>query len=811
MVVDRPVVDAASLLDDLPDAVLLVDTEARLIWGNRAAEQLFGRTLEDSIGMSGLDLVHPDDLELATVSLLAVVDKEVGTPLELRVRTSTGWRLVELVGAPGEGGVVMVLRDLTERRRWEVAQDEEAQFRSLLQNAAAVTILLDAHGCVRSSSTGFTRLLGLDQAWMEGRPITELVRGRDRAALGRALHDLCAGSLGAGGRVELDASVRRGDGTILPVSIELADLLDDPTVEGIVVTVHDITRRVRAEDELRTANSLLAATLDATADGVLVVDLEGRVTSSNQRFAEMWGIPATVVEEGSDDELLALASAQLRHPDSFRARVAELYHEPDAESHDLVEFQDGRIFERESRPQLVDGQIIGRVWSFRDVTAHRQLQQELTRQASHDPLTGLANQTLFREQVSEAADALVGDDRLAVLFIDLDDFKTVNDSLGHSAGDLLLMSVSDRLRNCVRVSDHVARLGGDEFAVLVSALESDEEAIDIAERVLRVLAEPIMVAERPMATGASVGVAFGTAGEGTDELLRNADLAMYHAKNSGRNQYRVYEPEMHDAAVRRLEVDSRLRGASGRGELVVDYQPIVELPSGRIKAVEALVRWHHPERGLLMPQDFVPFAEASGIIDEVGHHVLLMACQEASEWGRVLGERAAPAVTVNVSPRQLLDDRLPGRVAEVLEHCGMDPSRLVLEITEGALMQDPAAATRRLEHLTRVGVRLAVDDFGTGHSSLAHLQRFPIDTLKIDRSFVTRVEEHTGASLVRAIVQLAHTLDMTTIAEGVEDAAQRDRVASLGCDLAQGWFFMKPCDVDAIRTAVLTGLTTGVS
>jgi predicted signal transduction protein with EAL and GGDEF domain len=369
------------------------------------------------------------------------------------------------------------------------------------------------------------------------------------------------------------------------------------------------------------------------------------------------------------------------------------------------------------------------------------------------------------------------------------------------------MSVSDRLRSSVRVSDHVARLGGDEFAVLVSDIESDDEAIDMAERILRALSEPIVVADRPMSTGASVGVAFGTAGEGTDELLRNADLAMYRAKNDGRNQFRIYEPEMHSAALQRLDVGSRLRGASARGELVVHYQPIVELSSGRIRSVEALVRWLHPERGLLMPLDFVPFAEASGIIDEVGEHVLLAACQEASAWERELGPRDAPSVTVNVSPRQLLDDRLASRVGDLLARCGMEPSRLVLEITESALMQDPTTATRRLEHLTRVGVRLAVDDFGTGHSSLAHLQRFPIDLLKIDRSFVSRVEEHTGGSLVRAIVQLAHTLEMTTVAEGVETTEQRDRVASLGCDLAQGYLFMRPCDGEAIRAAILSGAT----
>ena len=679
--------DPGALLHGLPDAVLLLDTDANLIWGNRAAEALFGRSLDESVGLSGFDFIHPDDAELALVSLAAVVDKDVGTPLELRIRAADGWRLVELLGAARDDGLVIVLRDLTERRRWEVARDEEVRFRSLIQNASAVTLLLDAHGRVRSSSTGLTRLLGLDQAWMEGRPITDLVRGPDRHVLGGALHQLLGRPDGAaGGRTEVDVSVRRPDGTSLPVSVGLVDLLDDPTVEGVVATIHDITRRVKAEDELRRANALLAS------------------------------------------------------------------------------------------------------------------------QASHDPLTGLANQVLFREQVATAARRLSDPTRLAVLFIDLDDFKNVNDSLGHSAGDQLLVEVSDRLRRCVRGVDTVARLGGDEFAVLVDELEDEAEAIEIAERILRALSRPITVAARSVSTGASVGIAFGRSGDGVDELLRNADLAMYHAKNSGRRQYRTYEPRMHDAALQRLEVDSLLRGAAARGELVVHYQPIVELRSGDIRAVEALVRWSHPDRGLLLPGEFVPFAEDSGVIDEIGSHVLFEACREARRWGIDVGEHAAPAVTVNVSPHQLLDETLPERVAEVLSSTGIEPSRLVLEITEGALMQDPATAAGRLEELTRVGVRLAVDDFGTGHSSLAHLQRFPIDTLKIDRSFITDVEEHTGSSLVQAIVQLAHTLGMTTIAEGVETVGQRERLAELGCDLAQGYLYHRPAPVGQVRATVLDGV-----
>jgi diguanylate cyclase (GGDEF)-like protein/PAS domain S-box-containing protein len=794
----------AAIATALPDAVLVIDASAEVRWVNRAAERLFGIPVDEAIGKDGLAFVHPDDLQLALLALTSVQSKEVGSLIELRIRSGNSWRLVEIIGAPLGDRVVLSARDLTERRRWEVAGDEVARFRSLMQNAASVTMLLTRQGVVESSSGGLTRILGLDQEWLEHRPLADALDERDHDVLHAALRSVQRVEPGrAPTAVTIDVCFRHASGGTVPFALTITNLLDDPTVEGLVATGHDISDRVAAVTNLREANSVLAATLESTADGILVVDGAGRITSWNSRFAHMWRIPTDVLAERDDSRAFRSVLEQLRDPSAFVAKIQELYEEPEAHSHDLLEFKDGRVFERDSLPQRIDGEVVGRVWSFRDVTEHRRLQSELTHQAFHDPLTGLANQALFRDRVDHAATRLQRQGgQLAVLFIDLDDFKTVNDSLGHSAGDALLQVVSDRLTSCVRAGDTAARLGGDEFAVLMDVLADPNDAIDVAERIITALQEPVVLDALLVSATASIGIAYGAAGAGSDEMLRNADLAMYTAKDGGKNCCRVFAREMHLAAVERLDLEAHLRGAAERDELIVHYQPIYELQSGRITAFEALVRWHHPERGLLSPLSFIPFAEETGLIDEIGRHVLVTACRQAARWSGVVGRGAAPAVTVNVAPRQLLDPRLPDRVESLLEQCRLDPPRLILEITEGALMKDPVAATVGLRRLSDLGVRLAVDDFGTGYSSLAYLQQFPIDLLKIDGSFVSDILSRSGSLLVRAIVQIAHTLGLVPVAEGVESAAQAEALAACGCDLAQGFHLGRPADA-ASTTALL--------
>jgi len=569
------------------------------------------------------------------------------------------------------------------------------------------------------------------------------------------------------------------------------------TVSG---TMQDVTDRKTADIELRTTLSLLNATLDATADGILVVDREGSIASFNERFAEMWRLPAEVLESRDDSVALGFVLGQVVDPDSFATKVRELYSQPEAESHDLIDFKDGRVVERYSKPQRVGGDVVGRVWSFRDITETKRLEGELAHQAFHDALTNLPNKVLFRDRVDHALGRVSRQHtHIAVLFVDLDNFKTVNDSLGHTVGDELLVAVGHRIEGCLRQGDTAARLGGDEFAVLLEDLENHDAATEIAERIIEALRQPFRIVGKEVFIGASIGVAFNAAGAATDQLLRNADLAMYTAKMRGRGRSQVFEPEMHTAAVERLEVEADLRRACERDEFLVYYQPIVDVSTGFMGGVEALVRWQHPTRGLIPPALFIPLAEETGMILELGRKVLMTACVQTRNWQLEFGTVPRLSVSVNLSVRQLADPALLADVAHVLEVSGLPPENLTLEITESAMMHDTETAVARLTELKQLGINLAVDDFGTGYSSLSYLQRFPIDTLKIDRSFVAGIDgDAEQSALARAIVRLAQTLQLSAVAEGVETESQLNRLRELGCQYAQGYLLAYPQDAEAM-------------
>jgi len=427
----------------------------------------------------------------------------------------------------------------------------------------------------------------------------------------------------------------------------------------------------------------------------------------------------------------------------------------------------------------------------------------LEHQATHDALTALPNRALFQGRLEQAlAGAARGGDAVAVLFLDLDRFKVVNDSLGHAAGDDLLVAVAGRLAGCVRGGDTVARLGGDEFAVLLAGLGVGREATRTAERIIRALDAPFRLGGHDVVTATSIGIAVGGTGHAAVDLLRDADVALYRAKARGRGRYAVFDATMNARALERLELEADLRRALRRGEFEVYYQPKVDLATGRLAGLEALVRWRHPVRGVVGPGTFIPLAEETGLIQPLGQWVLEEACRQARRWGEAAGGGPAVVVSVNLSARQFAQPALVEDVARALEAGGADPRQVQLEITEGVAMGNAEATVEILRRLKGLGVGLAIDDFGTGYSSLAYLKRFPVDALKIDRAFVTGLRRETAdSSIVGAVVGLGRALRLAVVAEGVETAEEAAQLCELGCALGQGYHFARPlprAQVDAL-------------
>jgi diguanylate cyclase (GGDEF)-like protein/PAS domain S-box-containing protein len=585
----------------------------------------------------------------------------------------------------------------------------------------------------------------------------------------------------------------------------LPDLVADgqtgsQTAPQLLLSVRGTSHRKAADEDLREAMSLLTATLESTADGILVMSAEGRVAGFNDQFLRMWGIPPELLKGDSEDPIMRLVIAQVADPVAFMGRIIELEDNPAAESHDVLDFKDGRTFERYSRPQRVGQNIVGRVWSFRDVTPRRKAQEQahqamldlaaqaekLRTMAFQDPLTGLANRAVFNDGLLEA----LAEPRLKtvdVLLLDLDDFKEVNDILGHQAGDEMLIEVARRLRGCAPTADVVARLGGDEFVVLLTACP---DADAIAACIVRCLHVPVTINGTVLRPSLSLGLAsLGQQSVGASELLRHADIAMYAAKAAGKNRFLRFHPDMMAALVQRTDMESGLQVAVARGEITVDFQPIVSYRMGQVVKFEALARW---DRGgeRVPPAVFIPLAERTGLIGDIGAEVMALGMVQLAPW---LSEDPSRSLSVNVSGVQLQEADFAEQVLRLAEATGVAAYQLVLEVTESVFFDADCSLIKQLSTLREAGARVALDDFGTGYSSLGRLQDLPVDTVKIDKTFVSMVR--TGAErlpILSSMINMAHSLGLTVTAEGVETAAQADYLTALECDSLQGYLFSLP-------------------
>jgi diguanylate cyclase (GGDEF)-like protein/PAS domain S-box-containing protein len=572
--------------------------------------------------------------------------------------------------------------------------------------------------------------------------------------------------------------------------------------ENLGLTKHLESRVAERTAELQASEQRFHALVQHSSDVVTVVDLDGTVLYQSDSIQRVFGYdPEALVGArigtllNDEHEVRLLETLWQMAGDPGRTRVLEI----------PVRRADGRMCEAEvTITNLRDNPHVGGlVLNTRDISERKMLEEQLVHDAFHDSLTSLANRALFKERVHTVLQRR-GLRECAVLFLDLDGFKEVNDSLGHASGDLLLIAAAERLRVCARGEDTVARLGGDEFGLLVEDIAADRDPVKLAERISDAFDEPFSIDGKELHVRASIGIATNRDVDDVDQLLRNADLAMYRAK-AARCGYECYDPEMHSDLVERLQMSADLREGLEREQFVLHYQPMLELSTGQITGVEALVRWQHPERGLVPPNDFIPLAEETGLIRPLGQWLLERACEQAVEW-----QRQGPlSLSVNISACQL---RQPGFVEDVqraLEKTGIEPSSLTLEMTESVLLEHSVENLTTLERLKEAGVRLALDDFGTGYSSLGYLHQFPVDVLKIDRSFVMCLGERTSreAELVRTIVRLGEGLSLTTVAEGIEDHHQFMTLKRLGCELGQGFYFARPVPAEQIAPLLGTAVS----
>jgi len=542
--------------------------------------------------------------------------------------------------------------------------------------------------------------------------------------------------------------------------------------------------------------------------GMCLTAPDGRLVRVNTALCDVLGY--------SEAELIGRPFHEFTHPEDLEASRAGLR---ETLSGRQVGFQvekryvdaHGEIVWVHLSTRLVrdpDGAPLHFVSQIQDITEQRRTSEALAHQAVHDPLTGLPNRTLLYDRIEHALDRTTRlETDVAVLFIDVDRFKVINDSLGHEAGDKLLVEVAVRLSRAVRPGDTVGRFGGDEFVVVIEGVESEHDVLALAERLSRELARPVTLEEEDdHVVTASVGVAIGGSGHTAEVLLRDADAAMYRAKSAGGGRSELFDADMRHAAVERLRTERALRRALADGELRLHYQPIVALDGGAVRAVEALVRWQRPGHGLLGPGAFIELAEETGLIQQVGEWVLREACRQAAAWRRELGERAPLPVHVNLSARQIGRVELPSVVAHAMREAGLEPRDLALEITESGLIEASDRPAAILGALKALGVAIVLDDFGTGYSSLGYLKRFPIDEIKIDRSFVAKLgDAREDTAIVKAILGMADGLDLSVVAEGVETEEQVEALRALGCHLAQGFWYAKPMEAAGIELVAQNG------
>jgi diguanylate cyclase (GGDEF)-like protein/PAS domain S-box-containing protein len=916
---------ALDICEEMNVSIVATTPGGHILSLNQATCQLLGYSKKELLGKQIAGLFHQTESPKTGWESANLTTEGSVRNVEKVYLSKQGKKIIVLLSIStirdGKGevsGKLYVAQDITDSKRAERdLRRSEKKFRQLVEtvNAAAFIYQRRQLRYVNSQTealTGYTReeLLGLD--------LYDFIHPDFRATV-KNWGKLTQPRESASSKYEVIIITKTGEKRWIEATV---DLIKFERKASILVTAFDISNRKLAELELETSLSLLQATIESTADGILAVDGAGKVVTFNRKFAQMWELPDFLLNSRDSNQILGFGINQLKYPEIFLNRAKELSALPAAESFDIIEFKDGKIFERYSLPQHTGGKITGRVFSFRDVTERLQSQEKLRKseerfhlltratndavwdfnvskneywlseefekvfgyklnesqtiqleswwlnvhpeerervmssfnetmrgnaqcwseeysfrradggyvfvldrgyiirnssgqavraigtmmditqrkqaeeiiryQAVYDQLTGLPNRILFNDRLQASLiQAKKTKKMLAVMFLDLDRFKKINDTLGHAAGDRLLEGFAARISETLRSTDTVARWGGDEFTVLLPDINSLEDAVKTAQRILDHLKPAFKVEEQPLHVSSSIGVAvYPHDGEDAETLVKNADAALYRAKERGRNNYQLYTSTINPQGSQLLNIENRLHEALEQGEFEIFYQPKVNITTWKIQGMEALLRWQHPELGLVSPATFVPIAEENGLIVPIGEWVLETACTQNKAWQDAL--QPDLRVAVNFSARQFQQFNLVQMVANCLERTGLAPKYLELEITETTAMQDVDYTTKVLRELQNMGVQIALDDFGTGYCSLNYLKKFPLNILKIDKSFVSELTtDPCERAIANAVATLGRDLNLSVVAEGVETKEQLDCLRSLHCQEIQGYYFSK--------------------
>ena len=793
----------ASIVESSEDAIIGKNMEGMITSWNRAAEKMYGYTAAEAIGRD-LSLLVPPEKQAEIQAIKERIGR--GQPiesLETQRRTKSGSLLDVSVSispikdATGRiSGTSTIARDITLHKRSEGQLKLQS---AALEAAANAIVITDHEGTIVWANRAFTTMTGYSEEEVLGKNPRILKSGEQPPSYYAELWStISSGKVWKGEIVN-----RRKDGTTYTEEMTITPVTRDvgnPANRYFIAIKQDISERKQAGDALLFKTALLEAQAETTIDGILVVDESDHIVLANKQFGLHFEIPEELLNVRDDLLVLKHVMNKVEDPVGFVERVECLYRHRNEKSRDELRLKNGKVFDRYSAP-LVDSKNCyrGRVWYFRDITDRRLAEERIEFLAYYDALTGLPNRMLLHDRLAKAlAGARRRKERVALLFLDLDRFKNINDSLWHSVGDLVLQEVAERLKRWAREQDTVARIGGDEFVIVLNSVKDIPDAAVAAERLMDTITAKFDVQGHSLSINCSLGIStFPEHGADGETLIKNADAAMYSAKESGRHNFQFFTPDMNAEVAERLSLENSLRGALERNELFLVYQPQMEIATGRITGLEALLRWQHPELGLVSPDKFIRIAENTGLIVPIGEWVLRAACTQARKWQ----EEGLPAVSmaVNVSAVQFRREGFCELVRRTVHDTGLDARYLELELTESLLLANAEVTVSVIQQLNSMGLTLAIDDFGTGYSNFSYMRQFQVSKLKIDRSFIRDVAANPNdAAITAAIIGMAKGLGLKVIAEGVENEEQISFLRTHHCDEIQGYYFSKPLTVDKV-------------